>query len=168
MTLSPPASAAPYTNPPASVLAVLAGGLTTTSTGPGWCAGVFAESSVALTTVTSVAATPPNASFIAGTNPVPAIATAVLPAAGPSHGSMPTTTGAAGARQVSSTHVIPAAQGAAALHAEPSRPTHAPAAHTCLASHAGPPASQRVGVVTVTDSRHAVSPALEGHDGGGA
>ena len=49
--------------------------VTTTSTGPAACAGVTAVSNVALSTVTSVAATPSKVTVVPVAKPVPVIVT---------------------------------------------------------------------------------------------
>ena len=62
------------------------GVVTDTLTGPAECAGVVAVIEVALTTVTLVAAAPPNVTAVAPVKLAPVIVTDVPPAAGPEFG----------------------------------------------------------------------------------
>jgi hypothetical protein len=69
--------------------------LTTTFTAPAAWAGVVAVIDVLLTTVTLVAAVPPNVTVAPDWNPVPVIVTAVPPVAGPELDAIELTVGAA-------------------------------------------------------------------------
>jgi hypothetical protein len=66
----------------------------TTLTGPAAWTGAVAVIDVALTTVTLVAAVPPNFTVAPERNPVPVIVVAVPPAAGPEAGAIDVTVGA--------------------------------------------------------------------------
>ena len=69
------------------------GVVTVTSTVPAELAGEVAVIIVALTTVTPVAAAPPNITAVAPVKLVPVMVTAVPPASGPLVGEMPVTVG---------------------------------------------------------------------------
>lgn len=68
--------------------------VTTTFTDPAVCAGVMAVICVALTTVTAVAAVPPNITAAPDRNPVPVTVIDVPPAVVPDVGEMAVTVGA--------------------------------------------------------------------------
>jgi hypothetical protein len=67
--------------------------VTVTVAAPAACAGVVAVIVVAFTTVTPVAAVPPNVTVAPLTKPVPLIVTLVPPAVGPLVGAIPLTVG---------------------------------------------------------------------------
>jgi hypothetical protein len=75
-----------YVKPLANVPNWVSGFVTTTSTAPAACAGVVAVIVVAFTTTTLVAVVPPNVTVAPFTKCVPAMVTAVPPAAGPLDG----------------------------------------------------------------------------------